>query len=117
MANRDKLIQAIETSHSKLKEEIMYHLEDVDHGQDEGENLDYDIVNAFEDAMNTIEDNNDYKDIQPYLKDLFIKIGYAVPKTREEIDRTIITSGKKYWFKKNGIFYDSVDSWERWINQ
>ncbi len=117
MSNRNKLIRAIETAHPKLKEEIMYHLENVDHGQDEGKNLDYDIVNAFEDAMDTIEDNDEFKDLIPHLKNLFIKIGYAIPISKEVFSRTVVTSGKKYWFKRNGIYYDVADSWENWLKQ
>lgn len=110
MSNREKLAGAIETAHPKLKEEIRYQLEDVDHEED------YDIVDAFEDAMDSIEATKD-KELMKYLKDFFIQIGYAVPISEEEMSKMYVSGGKKYWFKKNGIFYEAIDSWRRWINQ
>lgn len=108
MNNKEKLIKAIENTHPSLKEEIIYQLEDVEH-----EDKTYDIADAFEDAMDLIESQKD-KDLFNYLKNLFIEIGYAVP---VDISEVLVSGGKKYWFKKNGIYYDAIESWQSWVRK
>ncbi len=105
--NREKVTAAIKNADAKLVAEINYHLNDVNHEDDN-----YDIVDAFEDAANLIEDSPIKELLKPLYR-LYIEIGYAV---ECDITKVTVTSGKRYWFKMDGKHYNPISSWEQWIN-
>lgn len=45
------------------------------------------------------------------VKQIYIEIRFCVP---VDINK-IFSTGKKYWFKLNGIYYDCISSWEQFI--
>ena len=119
ISNRQKLLNALSHCNKELFAEIMYQLEDVDHGEEDEEEDDYslnayDIVDAFEDAADLISSEKDWKHLFKYLKDIYIEIGYAVP---VDITKVHVMGGPKYWFIKNGQHYDVEDSWSSWITK
>lgn len=101
--NREKLLRELQNISPELKAELDYRMNDVGH---EGE---YDIVDAFEDAMD-FADEQDAK-LFNHIKQILISIGYVIP-----VDiKNVFSTGKKYWFIKGGVHYDCVCSWGQWI--
>lgn len=105
MTNKDKLIQALQNIPLPLKAELEYFM-DVEH---EGE---YDIADAFNDAMDHAENNEDKKMFN-LIKPILIEIGFVIP---FDVNKCVALGGKKYWFKANGNHYECVSSWESFIN-
>lgn len=104
MSNRRKLIEAIQNCNARLRAEIHYHFYEVEHEEPE-----YDMADAFDDAASNIEEN--MPELENVLRDFYISIGYVT-----EVDTTkVISTGKKYWFKRLGKHYECVTHWEEWI--
>ena len=104
--NKEILIKRLQNVSPKLKAELSYYMEDVEHD----EIPDYDLSDAFDDYTTIIVDDNK---MPVELKNIYIDIAYAV-----EIDISLVTvsHGKKYWFRHDGKHYQCVTSWEQWIN-
>lgn len=104
MNNREKIIAALQGVTGELKKELDFRMNDIEH---EGE---YDLADAFDDAI-------DYSDghrpkLFNTIKPILISVGYCIPVDIKRVSST----GRKFWFKKGGIYYDCVCSWEQWIN-
>lgn len=105
MTNKEKLIVALKNIPAALKAELDYFM-DVEH---EGE---YDITDAFDDAMDLAE-NSDDKKMFNLIKPILIEIGFVIP---FDVAKCVASGGKKYWFKAGGNHYECVSSWETFIN-
>ena len=96
-----------ENGSSRLKKELDYYLNDVDHE----EIPDYDITDALNDYETLMLEGEPNKE----LKRLYVDVQYA-----QEIDiaKVYSTHGNrgKYWFKLDGKYYQCVTNWETWIN-
>ena len=102
---KDQIYNVIQSAPKELKNEIDYFINQYFYDPD------YTLLDAFNDALMLAEDNND-KVIFNQCKPILINMGYCEP-----IDITkVFSTGKKYWFKYNGIYYDVVCSWEKFIN-
>jgi len=105
--NREKLRQEIlKHPHPLLMEEMNYFLyqyEDTEEG--------YDIVDAFDDALDLAEEYNDRK-LLNLMRDILFNCGYI---EEVDIEKIVVSSGKKYWFKKNGKYYDVKESFQSWL--
>ena len=105
--HRQKLTDRLNAGVSKdLKSEIEYFM-------NKQHKNNYDIINAFEDAVNFMENNNEDSKLTAEVKLIYIEIGLC-----EEVDisRVMVTSGRKYWYKLKGKHYDCVEAWDTWIN-
>lgn len=96
--NEDKLASLLQAVTNPLKDELNYHLNDVEH-EDIGEP--YTIVDAFDDAS-SIVDFPCGQILRRQCRDIYIAVGYAIPMKDD-------TSG--YWFKQDGIYYDANGNW------
>jgi hypothetical protein len=105
MTNREKILNAIENAPKELHNEISYFMED---------NEDYCLIDAFDDAAVLAEEYASVdKKIWNAVKEIYIKTGYCVP-----VDiKKVVSTGKKYWFKMNGVYYDCISSWEQFIKE
>jgi hypothetical protein len=101
--NRSNLNNRLNNISDELKEELDYYL-DIEHEEP------YDISDAFDDYMTIILNDKLTKEMQQIL----IDVGYTV---EVDIRKVQVSHGKKYWFKRNGKYYDALDSWEAWINK
>ena len=103
--NKEKVLGLIPTLSKYSRDEINYHLNDVDHE----EIPDYGMIDAFEDAAESLE--RMVGRVPADLKKFYIDLGYCVA-----VDITkVVSTGKKYWFIYEGQHFQVVDSWENWI--
>ena len=109
MKNRDKLTIALNLAPKKLANELDYFLTCVDHE----EIPEYDIVDAFEDAVNLAEDTADKKMLK-HIRKIYMDIGFV---QKVEPARIQVSSGKKYYFKYQGEYYDCKKPWSTWITE
>ena len=105
MNNKDKILKALAGVSDNLNNEIQYYL-DVYSILD----ADYTAIDALNDAYDLAVDNND-RSIINEVHTIYINCGFVVP-----VDITkVISTGKKYYFRRNSIYYDCVYSWEQFI--
>lgn len=98
MKHKEKLTEALKNVSEKLRSELDYYMNDVEH-EDE-----YGICDAFDDAVEILGVNKE-------IKQIYIAIGYAVT-----VDITkVFSTGKRYWFMLDGKHYDCVSGWSEWI--
>jgi hypothetical protein len=74
------------------------------------------IISRWDALKQLIEDYND-KDLPAYefreeLRKIQADLGVLEPYTKEQVDRIVVTGGKKYEFKKGDIFY-VFNSWKK----
>ena len=105
--NRLKLIERLNAGVSNnLKLEIDYFM-----GKTHNDH--YDIVNAFEDTVNFIENNHEESNLTTEIKLIFIQIGLCC---EVDIARIMETDGRRYWYKYKGKYYECNIPWANWIN-
>jgi hypothetical protein len=117
MSNRELLISRITTKKipSKLKLELQHYME-VDRDEPEEGDAPYDIANAFFDAMDFAEDNQD-TGLERICKLILIDVGFYKPMSQQDINNSYVTSGRVWDFKMNGIPYRGTDSIEQWLSK
>jgi dimeric dUTPase (all-alpha-NTP-PPase superfamily) len=82
----------------------------VDRDEPEEGESPYDLADAFLDAMEFGEDNQDGALVK-ICKLILIELGYYVPMSQKEIENSYVTRGTVWDFKLKGIPYKGVDSW------
>ena len=117
MTNRERLIARLTTQSipSKLKVELDYYMS-VDRDPPEEGELPYDMANAFLDAMDFAEDNQD-KQLEHMCESILIELGYYIPMSQADINNTYVTRGKVWDFKLSGIPYKGQDSFGSWLEK
>ena len=104
--NKAEVIQTIQSAPKELIDEINFFLDTY------SDDPEYNIIDAFDDASSGAEDNHDIKMFN-ICKSIYIKIGYCVP---VDITHVYVTSGRKYWFKLSGVYYDCVTNWQKFVD-
>lgn len=104
---RDEMIAIIcDVDDQEFQSEITYRL-DVER------EYQYDTLSAFFDTVDHAEVSRNYGAASRRLfnvcKQVMIDIGYVIPMTQEDIDNTYSSNGRKWYFKKNNIAYDTHD--------
>jgi hypothetical protein len=107
MSNREKLITRLSNISDKLKAEVDYYMNDVEHE----EIPDYDLANAFEDYVDLVLQG---KTPPIEVRRIYIDIGYAI---ETDITKVQVNSGSKFWFKHVDKHYQCVSGWEDWVKK
>ena len=117
MTNRARLIARLTTQSipSKLKMELEHYM-NVDRDTPEPGEAPFDMADAFFDAMEFGENNQDTA-LEKMCKLILIELGYYVPMSQTEIDNTYVTRGKAWNFKLKGVPYKGVTSFGEWLEK
>jgi hypothetical protein len=108
MANREKILEAILLAPEELLIELNHFMEVYEDVKD------YTLIDAFDDAASLAEEYALVdKKMWNLYKQIYVKIGYCIP---VDIIK-VVSTGKKYWFKMNGIYYDCICGWEQFIKK
>lgn len=91
----------------EVMDEINYFLE-LDREDPEPDEHQYGMMDAFDDVWTQFDENGAAQYSRKYaenMRDLVIAIQWYQEITEEELDRTIVSHGKKYAFKHKGKKY------------
>jgi hypothetical protein len=115
MTNREKVRAAIaELGDDALKEEIAERVAiwaEEPELHDDGET--FDDIDAFDDLLDATTD----KLAAARMNRILVRAGYYVAKTDVELARFVMSSGRPYDLKLDGIKYQIAGPWSTWIDR
>ena len=88
----------------------------VDREEPEEGERPYDLADAFFDALDFGENNQDHV-LSKICKMILVELGFYVPMSQKDIDNTYVTRGTVWDFKLKGIPYQGVDTYIDWLNK
>ena len=94
------------TANQSVLEELKYLIDDIERDVEDYPDG-YGVVEAFEDFSDRIEQNKSEVSVPVIrnVREIYIALGMAKVVTEEQLSRTIVSDGKRYWFKLNGVKY------------
>ena len=109
MTNRERLIQRLQSEVPLLLlTELRYQIAAEHDG-------DYDIADAFLDALDVAESNQE-RALLKECRAILIGLGYYVEMTQDEISQTQVSRGTVWDFKIKGVAYRNISSLQEWLS-